>query len=460
MASNIIQKIWQEHVVKTKPGYPDIFAIDLQLIHEVTSPQAFNELSDRSLNVHAPNRTIATVDHNVSTSKKRKIATDPTSQKQLNTLRKNCKDHQIKLFDIDSGKQGIVHVIGPELGLTQPGMTIVCGDSHTSTHGAFGAIAFGIGTTEVGHVLATGCMLQYQPKTMKVEFNGTMQNGVSAKDLILKLIQTIGVAGGNGHIIEYTGEVIKKLSMEERMTICNMSIECGAKAGLIAPDDTTFQYIKEKPCAPKGQKWSEAIKYWTSLISDKNAKYDKQISINISNLEPMVTWGTNPAQSIEVSKKIPRKSDEDTQKALDYTKLKSGKTIIGTKIDYVFIGSCTNARLNDLREAANIFKGKKVPPNVIVYIVPGSEKVRDEAIKEGLDKIFTEAGAEFRNPGCSMCLAMNEDKVPKGKRCASTSNRNFIGRQGEGSITHLMSPIMAAAAAITGEITDVRNLIK
>jgi len=458
MPKNIIEKIWDAHVVKSKKGYPDIFAIDLQLMHEVTSPQAFTELRRRKAKVFAPERTVATVDHIISTGNDRKLLTYPAAKKQVETLRENCEEFGIPLYDFDSENQGIVHVIGPELGLTQPGMTIVCGDSHTSTHGAFGSIAFGIGTTEVGHVLMTGCMLQTRPKTMKVEFIGRMPSGISSKDLILKLIQQIGVSGGTGHVIEYTGEAIRKMSMEERMTVCNMSIECGARAGLIAPDKTTFAYIKGRQFAPKN--FDLAMKKWKTFVSDKNARYDKVVKVNISKMAPMVTWGINPSQSVEVTQRIPAAKTDSIKQALAYTKLKPSQLVAGVKVDYVFIGSCTNARLPDLRAVAKILKGKKVSTTTKVYIVPGSKKVQQAAIKEGLDKIFIKAGADFRNPGCSMCLAMNEDKVPAGKRCASTSNRNFIGRQGPGSITHLMSPIMAAAAAITGKITDVRKFLK
>lgn len=463
MPKNIIEKIWDDHVVKSKEGFPDIFAIDLQLMHEVTSPQAFTMLRENNLKVHAPSRTIATVDHIVSTAQNRKLLTNPEARHQVTTLRENCEEFGVSLYDFDSENQGIVHVISPELGLTQPGMTIVCGDSHTSTHGAFGAIAFGVGTTEVGHVLATGCMLQHRPKTMKVEFKGKRPDHVSSKDFILKLISVIGVGGATGHVIEYTGETIHQMSMEERMTICNMSIECGARAGLIGPDEITFEYIKGRPFAPKD--WSKAIEYWKNISSDRDAQYDKVIEIDISNLEPMVTWGINPGQGIGISekipnpKKLPKDLAESAQKALDYTGVKPDSPIEGTPVDYVFIGSCTNSRLPDLRIVANIMKGHQIPKNVQVYIVPGSAKVRDAVVKEGLNKIFIEAGADFRNPGCSMCLAMNEDRVPAGKRCASTSNRNFIGRQGQGSITHLMSPAMAAAAAITGKITDFRKLL-
>jgi 3-isopropylmalate/(R)-2-methylmalate dehydratase large subunit len=456
MVRNIIQKIWDEHVVVNKEGFPDVFAIDLHLIHEVTSPQAFEMLREKGLKFHAADRAVATVDHNVSTAVNRKIATDAASQNQIVTLRRNCKEFGVRLFDMDSGKQGIVHVIGPELGLTQPGMTIVCGDSHTSTHGAFGALAFGIGTTEVGHVMATGCLLQEKPKTMKVNFIGKVDEGVTAKDLILKLISKIGVSGARGHVIEYCGEVVRAMSMDERMTICNMSIECGARAGLIAPDEITFEYIKGREYAPIGEKWQAAVEFWKSLGSDDGAEYDAVVDVDIEGMAPMVTWGFNPGQGIEVTEAIPE--DADVQ-ALDYVKLKAGQGIEGVPVDYVFIGSCTNGRLSDLREAAEVFKGRKVANGVTVYVVPGSEGVRAAAIAEGLDKIFVDAGADFRNPGCSMCLAMNEDKVPEGKRCASTSNRNFVGRQGKGAITHLMSPIMAAAAAVTGKITDVRKLI-
>lgn len=465
MPKNIIEKIWDAHVVKSKEGYPDIFAIDMQLIHEVTSPQAFTVLRERELPIYDALRTVATVDHNVSTAKNRTIVTDPASQNQINALRKNCADFGVKLLDMESGHQGIVHVIGPELGITQPGMTIVCGDSHTSTHGAFGAIAFGVGTTEVSHVMATGCMLQLRPRTMKVNFVGRCGKGVTTKDMVLALIAQIGVDGATGYVIEYCGEAVREASMEERMTICNMSIECGARAGLVAPDEVTFEFIRGKKCAPSAERWEEAVSYWESLRSDDGAAYDKVVEVDISELEPMVTWGFNPGQGIMVSENVPdpegmdRDSADSARKALEYVCLRSGEPIEGVPVDYVFIGSCTNARLPDLRAAAEIFKGRKVADGVIVYVVPGSEEVRDMAVEEGLDQIFIEAGADFRNPGCSMCLAMNDDKVPVGKRCASTSNRNFVGRQGVGAITHLMSPIMAAAAAVTGRITDVRKLM-
>ncbi len=464
-SQNIINKIWDRHVVKSQDGFPDIFAIDMQLIHEVTSPQGFDELRRRKIGMFDLGKCIATVDHNIPTDNDRLNIKNEASRLQVEALRKNCAEFGVKLLDMDSGKQGIVHVIGPELGITQPGMTIVCGDSHTSTHGAFGAIAFGIGSTEVGHVMASGCLLQSRPKTMKVMFNGKPGKGVTAKDLVLKLIQKIGIGGGTGFIIEYCGEAIRNMGMEERMTICNMSIECGARAGLVAPDEITFEYIKGREAAPAGEDLARAIEYWKSLCSDENAQYDAVVEVDVNNLAPVVTWGTNPSQSIEINECLPLPEDLDevnaeaAKKAYSYVNLKAGDPLIGTPIDYVFIGSCTNARISDLRDSAAIFKGRKVARGVKVYVVPGSEKVMAQAVAEGLDKFFIEAGADFRNPGCSMCLAMNDDKVPAGKRCASTSNRNFVGRQGTDSITHLMSPIMAAACAIEGCITDVRKYL-
>ena len=456
--STIIEKIWESHVVEHVEGFPDIIAIDLHLVHEVTSPQAFQTLKKRNLAVYAPRRTLATVDHNVST--KRHEAENPVSRHQIDTLRVNCQLFDVPLLDMGSGHQGIVHVIGPELGFTHPGMTIVCGDSHTSTHGAFGAIAFGIGTSEVAQVLASGCILQKKPKTMRVNFKGQLPAAITAKDIILALIRQIGVDGGTGHIIEYAGEAIKNLSMEQRMTICNMSIECGARAGLIAPDETTFSYIKDKAGAPQGQDWDRALRYWKTLVTDPGATFDIEVDLNVSHLAPMVTWGINPQQAMSVDEHLPASNlQEIDRKAFDYVKLSPGSPIAGVPVDYVFIGSCTNARLSDLREAASIMKGKKVAPGVKALVVPGSEAVYEKGVEEGLAAVFIEAGAEYRSPGCSMCLAMNGDIVPPGKRCASTSNRNFMGRQGPESITHLMSPIMAAAAAITGKITDVRSLI-
>lgn len=461
----IIEKIWDSHVVENKEGFPDILAIDLQLVHEVTSPQAFQVLKERNLSVFAPHRTLATVDHNVPTKREGLTIQNPISRHQIEMLRENCVMFDVPLLDMGSGYQGIVHVIGPELGFTHPGMTIVCGDSHTSTHGAFGALAFGIGTSEVAQVLATGCILQKKPKSMRVSFKGDLPIGVTAKDIILALIRKIGVNGGTGHVIEYTGEPVRALSMEERMTICNMSIECGARAGLIASDETTFAYINGKIGAPKGEKWEQAVNYWKELATDIGAAYDKEIELSLSTMSPMVTWGINPEQTIAIDEFVPDPNSfpeemrDLAQKAIDYVKLIPGKPFEGVPIDYVFIGSCTNARLSDLREAAKVMKGRKIASGVKVFIVPGSEAVHRMAIEEGLAAIFIEAGAEYRSPGCSMCLAMNEDRVPPGKRCASTSNRNFIGRQGPESITHLMSPIMAAATAVTGKITDVRKFL-
>jgi 3-isopropylmalate/(R)-2-methylmalate dehydratase large subunit len=465
MKRNIINKIWDLHVVQSKKEFPDVVSIDLHLIHEVTSPQAFEVLRKRGLKIHALERTIATVDHNVSTTPDREKLPNPVSRSQILTLRKNCKEFGVKLWDMGGGRQGIVHIVGPEQGLTQPGMTIVCGDSHTSTHGAFGALALGIGTTEISHVMATGCLLLSRPKTMKIQFKGHLGKGITAKDMILKLIQVIGVHGATGFVLEYCGESIRKLSMEQRMTICNMSIECGARAGLISPDETTYDYMKGRLGAPKGKEWDRAVAHWRSISSKEDATYDRIVEIEIDDLAPVVTWGTTPGQSISINQTIPEpksmteEEGELAQKSLEYMQLKAGQPIEGVPVDYVFLGSCTNSRISDYREAAKIFKGKKVAKGVIVYVVPGSEAVRNQIIEEGLDQIFIEAGADFRQPGCSMCLGMNEDKCPPGKRVASTSNRNFIGRQGPGALSHLMSPIMAAAAAITGKIIDVRKLI-
>jgi 3-isopropylmalate/(R)-2-methylmalate dehydratase large subunit len=459
-AKNIVEKIWQQHIVTQQTGHPAVFAIDFMLMHEVTSAQAFTMLEKKQLSVFNPKKVIATLDHSIPTRKNRSDIYDEAARLQVETLRANCKKYGITLYDYGSHHQGIVHVIGPELGITQPGMTIVCGDSHTSTHGAFGALAFGVGTTEVGYVLATGCILQQKPKTMRVEFKGKFKKGVYAKDAILKLIATIGIGGATGHIIEYTGDAITNMTMEERMTICNMSIECGARAGLVAPDATTFAYIADRPYAPKGDEFDRAVRYWQSLVSDSDCHYDREIVIDVANLQPMVTWGTNPGQAIQINETIPRYQDltsrerADAEKALQYNQLHDGATIAGTAIEWAFIGSCTNGRIEDLRVAASILKNHTVHPAVTFYIVPGSEAVREQAINEGLDKIFLAAGADFRMPGCSMCLAMNDDKVPAGQRCISTSNRNFVGRQGQGSFTHLASPATVAASAINGKITS------
>ena len=465
MKRNIINKIWDLHVVEHKKGFPDILSIDLHLLHEVTSPQAFEVLRKRGLKIHALERTIATVDHNVSTTLNRESLPILESRNQILTLRQNCKNFGVKLWDMGSGRQGIVHIVGPEQGLTQPGMTLVCGDSHTSTHGAFGTVALGIGTTEVGHVMATGCLLLPRPKTMKIQFNGHLGRGIAAKDMILKLIQIIGVHGATGYILEYCGPSIQKLSMEQRMTICNMSIECGARAGLVSPDEVTFEYMNGRLGAPKASDWDRAVAHWKSLASTDLSTYDRTIEIELDHLAPVVTWGTTPGQSIGIDQKIPDpktmppEEGELAKKSLEYMKLEAGQTLEGLPIDYVFLGSCTNSRISDYREIAKIMKGKKVAKGVTVYVVPGSEVVRKQMIEEGLDRIFIEAGADFRQPGCSMCLGMNEDKCPPGKRVASTSNRNFIGRQGPGALSHLMSPVMAATAAITGKISDVRKFL-
>jgi 3-isopropylmalate/(R)-2-methylmalate dehydratase large subunit len=448
---NIIDKIWEHHTVVQKPGHPAIIGIDLMLLHEVTSAQAFQMLKERKLSVYKPERCIATVDHSVPTRKDRHIFYDTSAKNQVERLRDDTKQYGITLYDFDSQHQGIVHIIGPELGATQPGLTIICGDSHTSTHGAFGALAFGVGSSEIGHALASGCLLLDKPKTMKVNFKGSLKKGVYSKDMIMKLIAHIGIGGANGHIIEYAGEAIRNMSMEERMTICNMSIECGARAGLIEPDETTFAYVKSRPYAPKGETWDKAVAYWKSLASDLNAHYDKEITIDVDALTPMVSWGTNPAQAIEINQCIPKSTDKN---ALDYVGLNEGDPIANTLIDWAFVGSCTNARIEDMRIVAKILDGKKVNPKVIFYIVPGSEAVLKQIEQEGLDKIFESAGAIFRMPGCSLCIGMNDDKVPSGKRCISSSNRNFVGRQGPGSRTHLASPATVAASALAGKIVS------
>jgi 3-isopropylmalate/(R)-2-methylmalate dehydratase large subunit len=460
MKRTIIDKIWESHVVPAgEAGVPDILTIDFMLLHEVTSIQAFDLLKARQIPLYDKSRLVATLDHSIPTRRNRLEIYDDAARTQVETLRKVCAEHELPLFDFGSGYQGIVHVIGPELGLTQPGMTIVCGDSHTSTHGAFGALAFGVGTSEVGHVLAAGSILQRRPKTMRVEFAGKFRPGVYAKDAIVKLIADIGISGANGHVIEYTGDAVRAMSMEERMTVCNMSIECGARAGLVSPDDTTIAFLKERRYAPKDSDWSRAESYWRSLASDPGATYDREVRIDVSALSPMVTWGTNPEQAISIDAAVPHLAALPEShrtvaaQAMAYTKLSEGQPIRGVKVDWAFVGSCTNGRIEDLRIAANILRGKRVHKDVTMYIVPGSERVMEQARDEGLVEIFAAAGADFRMPGCSMCLGMNDDKVPAGKRCISTSNRNFIGRQGEGSITHLASPATVAASAVAGEIT-------
>ena len=464
MPKNMIEKIWATHVVSETPGHPSIFAIDKMLLHEVTSAQAFDELRKRGLKVKNPSHFIATLDHSIPTDKNRSIIQDEMARKQVEALRKNAEEFGIKLYDFDSKYQGIVHVIGPELGFTLPGNTIVCGDSHTSTHGAFGALAFGVGTSEVAHVLATGCILQSKPKTMKVEFIGQFNSGVSAKDAIMKLIATIGIGGAKGHIIEYVGDVINHMSMESRMTLCNMSIECGARAGLIAPDEITFNYLKGRPYAPQEDDWIDAVNQWKKLKSDPNCSYDKEVRINIDDLKPMVSWGINPEQAIEIDQCIPQLTELPTthhamaEQAYAYTKLNPGQPIKGQKIDWAFVGSCTNGRIEDLRVVADVLQNRKVAEHVTMYIVPGSEQVLAQAKAEKLDQIFMRAGAKFRMPGCSLCLAMNNDKVPAGARCISTSNRNFIGRQGPGSITHLASPRTVAVSSVAGFIATEEDI--
>ena len=461
---NIIEKIWDTHVINQTPGHPAIVAVDFMLIHEVTSAQAFDSLRERGLKPAQPQRLLATLDHCVPTRPDREVIYDEAARKQVDTLRRNSREFGITLLDYGSG-QGVVHVVGPEQGATQPGMTIVCGDSHTATHGAFGALAFGIGTSEVATVLATGCLLQHKPKTMLVKFLGGLSPGVFAKDVILKLVSEIGAGGATGYVIEYSGPAVSAMRMDERMTICNMSIECGARAGLIAPDQTTFDYMRGRRLAPAAEIWDQAVAYWSTFRSDAGCSYDAQLTIDLKGLRPMVTWGINPGQAIEVEGRIPRIADlppeerQSARQALAYIGLKEGEPICGTPIDWAFVGSCTNGRIEDLRIAAAVLKGRKVHPRVTFYVVPGSESVMQAAVKEGLDKIIREAGAHFRHPGCSLCLAMNDDRIPPGKRCISSSNRNFIGRQGTGSRTHLASPAVVAASAVAGRIVSCQEYL-
>ncbi|HLS20639.1 MAG TPA: 3-isopropylmalate dehydratase large subunit [Bacillota bacterium] len=456
----IIEKIWDKHVVHSEPGKPDLIYIDLHLIHEVTSPQAFEGLRINNRTVRRPDLTFATVDHIIPT-KNRDIIKDDIARKQMEALEENCKTYGIPLADMYHPDQGIVHVIGPELGLTHPGKTIVCGDSHTSTHGAFGALAFGIGTSEVEHVFATQTLWQERPKTLNIHVEGELGTGVTAKDLILAIIAKFGVRVGTGYVIEYTGEAIRKMSMEERMTVCNMSIEAGARAGLISPDETTVEYLRGRRHVPEGEAFDELAEQWLSLATDEGAEYDHRLTIDATKVEPQVTWGTNPGMCVPVNSTTPSLDEvdnkSDVERALYYMGLEENQPITSIEIDHVFIGSCTNSRFSDLRKAAAIVKGQKVHPNVRAIVVPGSFSVKLQAEKEGLDVIFKEAGFEWRDAGCSMCLAMNDDVVPPGGRCASTSNRNFEGRQGNGARTHLVSPEMAAAAAINGHFVDVRQ---
>ena len=465
MGKTLFDKIWDNHLVTSIDESTNLIFIDLHLVHEVTSPQAFDSLRISDRKVKYPELTLATVDHGVPTSNRLLGIKDPLSKIQIEALEKNCEEFGVTLFGINDPRQGIVHVIGPEQGITQPGMTIVCGDSHTATHGAFGALAFGIGTSEVEHVLATQTLAMEKPKTMKVEVIGNVSDGVGPKDIILGIIRKIGTGGGAGHVIEYVGDVIKNMSMENRMTICNMSIEGGARAGMIAPDETTFNYLKEKNYAPKDSDWNDAVHEWSNLFSDDDASFDKVVTINAEELEPSVSWGTNPSQVIFINDEIPHPdnfqdaSDKEAAiRALEYMDLEPGIKINEINLDRVFIGSCTNGRIEDLREAAQVVKGKKVSETVGAMVVPGSTLVKNQAEEEGLDKIFIDAGFDWREAGCSMCLGMNPDILSPGERCASTSNRNYEGRQGAGGRTHLVSPKMAAAAAIYGKFVDIRDL--
>ncbi len=460
----LFRKIWDPHVVHAMPGGPALLYIDLHLVHEVTSPQAFEGLRLAGRRVRRPGRTLATVDHNVPTGDRSLPIADELSQRQVAALVRNARGSGVRLFDLSSPEQGIVHVIGPELGLTRPGMTIVCGDSHTSTHGAFGALAVGIGTSQVEHVLATQCIVQVRPRTMEVRFEGRLQSGVYAKDLILALIARIGTAGGTGHAMEFTGSVVRGLSMEGRMTVCNMAIEAGARSGMIAPDETTFDYLEQRPPARGDKDWTAQVESWRFLPSDPGARYDKSLLVDVGAIAPQVTWGTSPGMTTDIAGRVPDPRDiaveserESCRRALTYMDLKAGMPLEGLPIDRVFIGSCTNARIEDLRAAASVIAGRRVASGVRAMVVPGSQLVKAAAEREGLNRVFTAAGFEWRNSGCSMCLGMNDDVLGPGERCASTSNRNFEGRQGRGGRTHLMSPAMAGAAAIAGCLVDVRS---
>jgi 3-isopropylmalate/(R)-2-methylmalate dehydratase large subunit len=465
-AKTLFEKVWEQHVVVEPKGEPTIVYIDLHLVHEVTSPQAFDGLRMAGRRLRRPDRTVATVDHNVPTSsvQDRLHILDAIANKQIEALRKNCAEFGVELYDVQSPEQGIVHIIGPELGLTKPGMTIVCGDSHTSTHGAFGALAFGIGTSEVEHVMATQTLPQDKPKTFRINVEGKLPTGVTAKDIVLHIIGEIGTAGATGHVVEYAGSAIRELSMEGRMTICNMSIEAGARAGMIAPDETTFAYLKGRKFSPQGAAWDEAVAHWTTLVTDDGAVFDRELHIDAEQLSPTVTWGTSPGMVTGIDSTVPvlpeSASEADVkgfERALEYMDLKPGTPMQEIAVDRVFIGSCTNARIEDLRAAAKLVRGYRVSTKVKAMVVPGSQSVKAQAEREGLDAVFKDAGFDWREPGCSMCLGMNPDILEPGERCASTSNRNFEGRQGRGGRTHLVSPVMAAAAAITGHLTDVRT---
>ena len=461
----LFEKVWDAHVVHQEDGGPALLYVDLHLVHEVTSPQAFEGLRLAGRRVRRPDLTLATVDHNVPTGDRSLPIADATAATQLATLVRNAREAGIELHDLDSPDQGIVHVIGPELGLTRPGSLIVCGDSHTSTHGAFGALAFGIGTSEVEHVLATQCIVQARPRTMEVRFVGRPRPGVGAKDLILAVIRRIGTAGGTGYVLEYTGEAIRSLSMEGRMTVCNMTIEAGARAGMIAPDETTFAFLESRPRSPTGPGWDRAVRAWRGLRSDPGAPYDRTVVIDAASLGPQVTWGTSPGMTAEITERVPDPADAPSEaerqsyrRALEYMNLEPGTPLEGLAVDRVFVGSCTNGRIGDLREAAEVVRGRRVASGVRAMVVPGSQRVKAAAEAEGLDRVFTEAGFEWRNPGCSMCLGMNEDILAPGERCASTSNRNFEGRQGPGGRTHLVSPAVAAATAIAGTFATPAEL--
>ncbi|MDE3059676.1 MAG: 3-isopropylmalate dehydratase large subunit [Pseudomonadota bacterium] len=468
MPRTLYDKIWESHLVHQQDDGTCLMYVDRHLVHEVTSPQAFEGLRASGRKVHRPHATLAVPDHNVPTTPERKqgIIKDETSRIQVETLKQNCKEFGVTYFGMNDKRQGIVHIVGPEEGFTQPGMTIVCGDSHTSTHGAFGALAFGIGTSEVEHVLATQTLIQRHAKNMLVRVDGKLTLGVTAKDITLAVIGKIGTAGGTGYVIEYAGEAIRSLSMEGRMTVCNMSIEAGARAGLIAPDETTFAYIKGRPMAPKGAEWDKAVAYWKTLPSDAGAHYDAVITLSAQDISPQVTWGTSPEQVLPITASVPdpqQESDEakkkNIERAIEYMGLTPGMKLTDVPVDKIFIGSCTNGRIEDLREAAKLAQGRHVAKSIkLAMVVPGSGLVKEQAEKEGLDKIFLDAGFEWREPGCSMCLAMNADRLEPGERCASTSNRNFEGRQGRGGRTHLVSPAMAVAAAVTGKLTDVRGM--
>ena len=466
MKKTLFDKIWEAHVVHQAEGYPAALYIDAHLIHEVTSPQAFDGLKKRGIGVCRTDRTWGTADHNVPTKDQHLPIKELLSRKQVEMLVQNCKDFGVRLYGLGHPWQGIVHIIGPELGITKPGMTMVCGDSHTSTHGAFGSIAFGIGTSEVEQVLATQTLLQYKPKTMKIEVNGRLKKGVVAKDIILYIISKLSAAGGTGYFVEYAGDTIRNLSMEGRMTICNMSIEMGARGGMIAPDEITYEYMKGREFMPKAEAWERARAYWETLPSDEGAVYDRVVEFHAEDIDPMITYGTNPGMGIKINDQLPITNDELTEsdknqlrRTLEYMGLSEGQKMIGQKVDYVFFGSCTNSRIEDFRMAATILKGRKKAPHIEAILVPGSAQVLEQAKKEGLDKVFAEAGFELRGAGCSACLGMNEDKIPPGKYCVSTSNRNFEGRQGPGARTMLVSPLTAAATAIRGVITDPREFI-